>query len=662
MELSNKFFCASLNYQRLDQKSLNNLKSANLKNDQSSLLNFKNNLGFKIDSLAIIDKCNAIILLIVYQEDLSLDYLKGHILSTWDRDSFSGISDFIKDIKFYSNEDALKFLAECATGVHSVTVGDSQVSSQVTEGLLGGIHGESGSLRLISNWISQIVDECRIKTEIFKGNTSLERIASEVIVRDTPIGKSILLVGYGKSGKLVAKILNRENNIPLHILNRTLVNIAEEKLNSLTVNCTSFSDFRFPMDIAGVAVALDNNEETNTIIVDLLKAIKKTDDIFFVDLSTPSLLVGKVDNYIGIEKLSEIAQNNMGTRKNEISKVRNIINGKIYLLIDQINQSIAQLHINKQRQDNLKLSQDKVDLVKYRSKMYQAIRSFLDKEKFVEVTTPYIVGISTDPPKVDKGGAINVEWINGTKAFLRQSNQIYKQILVASGLPKVYEVGPFWRKEENESYRHLQESTGLDVELKDPGNLKNIYLLACRLIKISNDCIINNFRLTNYLSIPKEKNIPVLTYEQSVKLLQEHGNIVVMGDDLGLVNESKLGLLIKKNYDSDIFVIIDYPDTIKKFYTKDKPGGLTETFDIIVGGWELVSGAIRQTNGELIKKSMLLSGINTKDYDFYISIVDKAVNHGGFCIGLDRLLAKILNKETIADAVAFPRTYKKLIP
>lgn len=135
-----------------------------------------------------------------------------------------------------------------------------------------------------------------------------------------------------------------------------------------------------------------------------------------------------------------------------------------------------------------------------------------------------------------------------------------------------------------------------------------------------------------------------------------------MGDDLGLVSEAKLGQLIKSRNASDIFVIKDYPDTIKKFYTKNKSGGLTETFDVIVDGWELVSGAIRQTDGEQIRKSMLLSGIDISNYEFYISIIDKAVDHGGFCLGLDRLIAKILDKEMISDAVPFPRTYKRLIP
>jgi len=662
MILSNKIICATLNYQRLDEKVLCNLKSAYLKNNLEFINKIKNELGFDTDSIAIVEKCNAVMLVISYQYNLSFEYVRGRILSTWDQNSDSGIMTFIRDIKFYDGIDAIKYLGECAVGIYSVTFGDSQVLSQVTEGLKSGLHGTGSPLIFIADWLNELVSECKFKTSIFEGNTSLERIACELIVKSIPAGKKSVIVGYGKSGKLVAKILNRENDLPLQIINRTIVNVQKENLDEKKVQYTSFLDF-IPKDIYCVIIALNNNTETSFIITNLLKKIEKINGIFFIDLSTPSLLTGNITDFVGIEKLSEIAKNNSMARKNEISKVKDIINIKIGVIVDQINRNNAKLYMNQQRQTNFKrLDNNKLNLISQRSRMCKIIRRYLDDNKFIEVSTPYIVGISTDPPKVDKGGTINVDWMNGASAFLRQSNQIYKQILVASGMEKIYEIGPFWRQETSESYRHLQESIGLDIELKNPNGLDDLYYLACQIIIIVNNDLINTFGLETHLILPEINKIPILTYHEVVKLLQENGNPVTMGEDLGLVSEAKLGQLIKIRFGSDIFVIKDYPDTIKKFYTKNKIGGLTETFDIIVNGWELVSGAIRQTDGQQIKKSMLLSGIDISNYEFYISIVDKAVNHGGFCIGLDRLIAKILNKEMVSEAVPFPRTYKRLIP
>jgi len=105
-----------------------------------------------------------------------------------------------------------------------------------------------------------------------------------------------------------------------------------------------------------------------------------------------------------------------------------------------------------------------------------------------------------------------------------------------------------------------------------------------------------------------------------------------------------------------------YPDTIKKFYTRQCPGGTTETFDLILTGWELASGAIRETDREKIERSMRLSGVNPRRYEFYLALVDNAPSHGGFGMGLDRLIARLIGTDDIRDAVPFPRTFETLIP
>jgi len=236
-------------------------------------------------------------------------------------------------------------------------------------------------------------------------------------------------------------------------------------------------------------------------------------------------------------------------------------------------------------------------------------------------------------------------------------------MIVASGLPKIYEIGPFWRAEESTSYRHLLESIGLDVEVASPKNLEALYELAYNTIRTAFLAINEQLNIKeSHLLIPTFEEVPVLRYSEAVALLQSRGFNIKYGSDLGLVGESKLGQIMKKEHSSDVLIIKEYPDTIKKFYTKKRSNGETETFDIIVDGWEFVSGAIRNTDRRNIEKSMLLSGISASSYAFYLSIVDRAVPHGGFCLGIDRLVAKALDKETVAEATAFPRTTERLIP
>lgn len=661
--LTNKIICASLNYRKLDKETLKRLDSAKISNDKKSLENFKSSLGFEVESLAIIKKCNAIILVLSYQEDLSFEFISGRILTTWDSHSNVSITTFINDIKFFVDLDAIQYLAECAAGIHSVTIGDSQVLSQIKHGLTSGFHGDSGILKLISIWLEKIVNESKIKTSLFDGNTSLERIACNIIINSIKQKNKTLLFGYGKSGKLVAKILNRENSFSLDIINRSEVDIKKEKLDPKMVRYFPSKNYATTYNPRCMIIALDNTKQTDKYINTIIKDFKDSKKILFIDLSSPPLLENKVENLVCLENLSEIANENIEKRKKEIKKVKEIIADSIPEIIDQINTSFAEIYILQQKHNHIKkLDKEKIDLVIKRSQMYKTIREFLEKKSFVEVTTPYIVGISTDPPKVDKGSTIDVEWANNSTAFLRQSNQIYKQILVASGMKKIFEIGPFWRKEEKESYRHLQESIGLDIEMKDPKNTEELYYLACNIIKKIYKTLNVNAKNNNSLYFPAVKNTPVLTYSQAIKKLQENSCPIKYGEDLGLEKEAILGEIVKKNTNSDIFVIKDYPDTIKKFYTKNKGTGLTETFDIIVDGWEFVSGAIRQTDAEKIRKSMMLSGIDSSNYEFYISIVDGAISHGGFCIGLDRLLAKSIGVDNVMEATPFPRTYKRLIP
>ena len=99
---------------------------------------FIKDLGIDLRSIAFIEKCNAFIVLIIHDENYTADFLKGRILYTWDKYSNNGIVGFGKEIQFKYNINALTFLAEASAGLHSVTIGDSQVLAQIIKGLSNG--------------------------------------------------------------------------------------------------------------------------------------------------------------------------------------------------------------------------------------------------------------------------------------------------------------------------------------------------------------------------------------------------------------------------------------------------------------------------------------------------------------------------------------------
>lgn len=559
-------------------------------------------------------------------------------------------------------------MGECSIGLHSVTLGDSQVLSQVTDALQNGsiIQPKNPTLSILASWLKNLAAEVRLRTNLFEGNISLERITAEVIARKIDKRKQISLIGFGKSGKLVAKILDEELGYCLKIANRSTSVLDEVKKKS-KIKIVDLYNYAELIASDCLVFALDSNKETKKYSLDLLKYLKENSSPkkILIDLASPPLFENEtVVEAITIKDLSIEANKNLDKRTSEISKARDIVNKYCAVAIKSLNKEINKILLDTQTTEiNCKLDSTKLNLFNIRNQVYKATRHKLDKLGFVEITTPYIVGVSTDPPKVDKGGAIDVVWQGGARAFLRQSNQLYKQMVVASGLPKIYEIGPFWRAEINQSYRHLQESIGLDVEFSNPKNLDELYKLAYAVILDVKKQLqkVNKSKKAN-LILPSPDLLPVVTYGEAINILNSRGYTIAFGEDLGLIGEAKLGQIIKKMKNSDVFVVKNYPDTIKKFYTKKIKGGATETFDIILSGWELVSGAIRENDRLVIEKSMRLSGINVAEYNFYLSIIDRAVSHGGFCLGIDRLVAKLLDLEMVTDAVVFPRTFKNLIP
>lgn len=668
MQLPINIACVALNFQRLDEEAMNDLSNAYLNNDPETISKFKEQVGFPVEQFAIIEKCNAVILVLCYQEDLSKDLVRGRVLDTWDRLSRGGIIKAIRHIKFFENDEALKYIGECAIGLHSVTVGDSQVLAQIHDSLQDAADFQPGSptLSLINIWIKELAAEVKLRTNIFSGNTSLERIAAERINREIEKSGKIALVGYGKAGRLIAKILSKEFHYHLKIANRS-PEALDGLRNERDMDIVDFKDYAKIIDSSCIIFAITLNEETRKHADEFLLHLKESSSRpkFIIDFSSPPLLRNNADiRIVDIKDLSQEANENLNKRKLEINKTREIVNKYLDNISNDLKREIGKMSLNKLRKDTVfKLDSEKLRLIKIRNDVNKSIRDYFEKLEFIEVTTPYIVGISTDPPKVDSGGTIDVIWQDGSKAFLRQSNQIYKQMIVVSGLQKIYEIGPFWRAEATQSYRHLQEVIGLDVEFSKPKGLDEIYGLAYSIIlDVKNNIDKIYGARDNGLILPDMESLPVITYQEAVDILNSKGHGIVLGEDLGLVGEAKLGQIIKREKNSDVFVIKNYPDTIKKFYTKKIEGGLTETFDIIMSGWELASGAIRETDRATIEKSMYLSGISPIDYDFYLSIVDGSSPHGGFGLGIDRLVAKMLDLEIVSDAVVFPRTFNRLIP
>ncbi len=671
MENKIRITCVSLNFEELNKVNLDALKHASLANNMETINHLKAKLSFPIDQLAMIKKCNAVMLLVIHTWNADKETLYDRLLSAWDSLSDGGITDMLKKIKIFDDEDAIKYLGECAAGLHSVVVGDSQVYSQIYDSLKNASESQRGSpvLDTLASWLQKTHATIMKETGISSGNASMERLACDDVAKVIEKNEKVAILGLGKSGQLITKILTAEKNIPSIVIDRTEAK-SREIASKYKTEMAQFGNFDFLTESKAVVMALEVVPGTVEFAAKLTKSLKEKKGKIglFVDLSSPPLMEKEELKPLGIKlvDITDLSQNRkkmITARQRETNKVRDILAKSVPAAMDEINAALSKSEFARQRQIGItKLSKDKLAVLKARDVVFDSIRSTLHAKGFSEVQTPYIIGITSDPPKVDKGGAFAVDWPGGG-ALLRQSPQLYKQIVVVSGQKKMFEIGPFWRAEEAPTIRHLEESIGLDIEMANIKSLEELYDVAYEIIDGAFKTLKKNSLPRNEeLKLPRRKDIPIMEYGQAVELLNKKGFKISYGEDLGILGEAKLGDVIKKEKKSDIFIIQHYPTSIKKFYTIERDDGLTETFDIVFGGWELISGALRETRAESIKRRMRLSHIDPEQYSFYLNLVGGALPHGGFGMGLDRLMAKLLGLENIRDAVLFPRTFEQLVP
>jgi aspartyl-tRNA synthetase len=304
-----------------------------------------------------------------------------------------------------------------------------------------------------------------------------------------------------------------------------------------------------------------------------------------------------------------------------------------------------------------------------RNLVLKTIRDFLGQQGFIEINTPKIVSAATEG-----GTALFPISYFEREAFLNQSPQLFKQIMMASGFDRVYEVAPIFRAEEHDTAKHLNEVTSVDVEVAFVSEKEVMELLEELIVAVYSKVVSYEGlkALTVELEVPK---IPFvrLTYDDVVQMLSEAGETIEWGEDLSASAEHTLGTALGGHY-----FITDWPAKIKPFYVQPNPSDTScssndndtdidtatcKAFDLMHHGIELASGAQRIHSYELLRKSIESRGLSPKSFDFYLAAFRYGIPpHAGWGLGVERLLMGMLNIENIREVVLFPRDRRRLVP
>ncbi|MEK6975562.1 MAG: aspartate--tRNA(Asn) ligase [Candidatus Thermoplasmatota archaeon] len=309
-------------------------------------------------------------------------------------------------------------------------------------------------------------------------------------------------------------------------------------------------------------------------------------------------------------------------------------------------------------------------IFRIRHKVIESGSAWLRANGFQEIHTSNILGASSE------GGTDTYKFdYFGRKAFLAQSPQLYKQMMMGAGMDKVFEVGWYFRAEKHNTVRHLNESTAFDLELAFIESEDDVMqaiegLLTAIWTAVATECKSEVATLKADVPIPTKafRRVP---YEEALTIINSHddgrlGQPLKFGDDIGTEAEKVLGRVMKEQ-GHDFYFITKWPLAPKPFYVMPEDGTmdsrLCRGFDLDYRGVELISGGQRIHDPKLLEQGIVRWGLDPKDFEQYLEAFRYGMPpHGGCGIGIERILMMMLGLPNIREAILFPRDVTRLTP
>ncbi len=296
-----------------------------------------------------------------------------------------------------------------------------------------------------------------------------------------------------------------------------------------------------------------------------------------------------------------------------------------------------------------------------------AMREYWLKNNFIEIHTPKIMGTPSE------SGAELFEIIYfDRKAYLAQSPQFYKQAAMAAGFEKVFEIGPVFRADPSFTARHMTEFTGVDMEISwidsHDDVMKVEELLLQHVYQSVKDALGAEIkeRLGTEIVVP-DVPFPRIPMAEAIALLKKEGYTPPpeKKGDIDPAGERLIAQYVKRKYDHDFVYLTDWPITVRPFYHMRYPDqpNLTKSFDLIANGLEITTGAQREHRIEILEKQAIEKGLHLEPIADYLNNFRYGCPpHGGFGMGLSRLLMVMLGLQNIRETVFLFRGPNRLTP
>ncbi len=296
-----------------------------------------------------------------------------------------------------------------------------------------------------------------------------------------------------------------------------------------------------------------------------------------------------------------------------------------------------------------------------------AMREYWVQNRFIEIHSPKLMG----SPSESGAELFELPYFE-TKAYLAQSPQFYKQMAIAAGFERVFEVGPVFRADPSFTSRHMTEFTSIDAEMawidfhEDVMSFMEQWLSYAyqRVADVHGKEIFSRFGVE---IIPPSVPFPRITMAEAQQILKSVGYSLPpeKKGDIDPGGERELGKWVKEHYNHDFVFLADWPAAVRPFYHMRLPDNpdLTRSFDLIARGLEITTGAQREHRYDILAKQALEKGLHLDPIQFYLNFFKYGCPpHGGFGFGLARFMMIILGLSNIRETVFLFRGPTRLMP
>ena len=303
-------------------------------------------------------------------------------------------------------------------------------------------------------------------------------------------------------------------------------------------------------------------------------------------------------------------------------------------------------------------------IFKIQAKIIEGFAEHLRKNGFIQVFTPSLLG------GISEGGSdvFQTEYF-GKKAFLRQDPQLHRQLLIAAGFEKIFDLGPSWRAELSDSPFHLTEHRTIAPEfefMEDEIDMERLEeeMVAYGIKKVVKDCKAECEILKKEIKVPKTP-FPELRFPKIYDILAEYGKKIKFGEDIDREAEKILADHVKQKYKTDFFFINRFPSKVKPFYVMrvDEEPQWARSVDLVLKGMEMSSGGQREHRYDKIIAQIKEAKMNPENLKWFTEVFRYGIPpHGGFSIGFERFTAKLLDIPNIKETTLFPRYPTRFLP